>query len=103
MTNRRAALHWSLALASVLFGVAAADNGADVTHFGKRTPLQLAGGARAKKKLVDSDADLDVFAPSSTHSKSPSSATSSQRARRFWSHYHGARPEKKPKPLERER
>ena len=103
MTNCRAALHWSLAIASVLFGVAATDPGADVPHVGNRAPLQLAGGVHAKKKLVDSDADVDVFAPSSTRSKSPSSATSSQRARRFWSHYHGARPEKKAKPLERER
>jgi len=80
-----------------------------------RTPA-LARGLSANKPYQsprwkesgDSDSDENIsktYSPlpgSRVGAKSSSSSASPRRVERFWSHYHGAREEKKEKPLERE-
>jgi len=67
------------------------------------------GWSRSLVRLARSDADdeRDLDRPSrsvGSHAhgvKSPKGGYDPQRIKRFWRHYHGARPEKKEKPLER--
>jgi hypothetical protein len=65
--------------------------------------------SRRFKETDDRNSDDDFGKTSSPLPKSPGRMKSSpggydaRRVQRFWRHYHGARPEKKEKPLEREK
>lgn len=73
--------------------------------------IQLAKGSQTRPYKGPEDSDNDDN-PTKSYSPLPrmkagvaSSPTgyNPKRSNRFWSHYHGARPEKKTKPLEREK
>jgi hypothetical protein len=73
--------------------------------------VQLAKGSQTRPYKAPEDRDSDDN-PTKSYSPLPrmkagvaSSPTgyNPKRGKRFWSHYHGARPEKKAKPIEREK
>jgi hypothetical protein len=79
----------------------------------RRSTLSTIPSARGSRSLDWEDRDSDeTWAPStsgarrsSTHGgvRSGSGTYNPERIQRFWSHYRGAKPERKSKPLEREK
>jgi len=72
--------------------------------------LQLAkSGSRSRHATDDRDLDLDTGwsqhgrSHSGTGGKSAPKGYDPERIKNFWRHYHGARPQPKSKPLEREK
>ena len=77
---------------------------------GSGRSIQIPGSSRSSKSLETSDSDSDEGWSWSRRSsnlgsgvKSGTSSYQPERIKRFWSHYHGARPEQKRKPLERQK
>lgn len=73
--------------------------------------LQVAKDSHSPRGKLSEDIGLDSDEPWSQPAspkvgksiKSAPGGYDQRRIKRFWSHYHGARPAKKPKPLEHER
>ena len=79
---------------------------------GTAASLEVAKNSGASRSRLDKDIDADIDTPRGNSPssgprlrglKSPTGGYSPERVQHFWRHYHGARHERKPTPLEHEK